>query len=167
METRPWNCAEPPVEPVLIAAAAWLDAAGLGPWVRGSANVYPWTNVAHVLGVAALVGSVGIMDLRLAGLWRAIPSEPLVRALTPIAIGGFLVMSASGTILFASDGPALAQSGVFQVKLCLILLAAANAAAFRWRWRRGGIGRTAQALAVVSFGLWVAIVVAGRMIAYS
>lgn len=155
------------MEAVLLTAAAWLDATGIGPWVRGFANAYPWTNVVHVLGVAALLGAVGVMDLRLAGLWRVLPVEPLVRAMTPVAIGAFAVMVVSGILLFASDGPALARSSLFQVKLALIAIAATNAAAFRWRWRRAHVGKTAQVLAVLSLILWVAIVVAGRMIAYT
>lgn len=155
------------MQPVILTAAAWLDAVGVGPWVRGSANIYPWANVVHVLGAVTLVGTVGIMDLRLAGLWRALPAEPLVRALTPMAIAGFLAMIVSGIILFASDGPTLAHSSAFQVKLGLIVIAVANAGAFHWRWRLTGLRGRARALALVSISLWVTIVVAGRMIAYT
>ncbi|PCD02761.1 hypothetical protein COC42_10680 [Sphingomonas spermidinifaciens] len=136
-----------------------MDATGIGPWSRGSAVAYPWANVAHVLGAIALVGAIGVVDLRLMGLWRALPAEPLKRALVPVAIGGFAVMLASGTVLLAADGPALSKSGLFQAKLVLIALAGANALAFRWR--------QAGWLAAMSLGLWVAVVVAGRMIAYS
>lgn len=155
------------MQAVLLTGGAWLDAVGVGPWVRSSANVYPWVNVAHVLGVVALVGAVSIMDLRLAGLWRALPAELLVRALTPMAIIGFAIILVSGTLLFASDGPALAQSSVFQVKLGLIALASANAAAFRWRWSRQRTSAMSRALAVISLGLWLMVAIAGRMIAYT
>lgn len=147
------------MEALILAVVGAIDAAGIGPWSRASAFAYPWANVAHVLGAIALVGAIGVVDLRLAGLWRALPAEPLTRALVPVAIGGFLVMVASGAILLAADGPALAKSGWFQVKLGLIGVAGANAMLFRWR--RAGW------LAAVSLGLWVAVVVAGRMIAYS
>ncbi|UUL84001.1 hypothetical protein [Sphingomonas qomolangmaensis] len=155
------------MEASILSAALWLDAIGVGPWVRGSANIYPWANVAHVLGAIALVGTIGVVDLRLAGLWRSLPTEPLVRALTPVAVGGFAVMLASGLLLFASDGPALARSMTFQVKLALIAVAAANAAMFRWRAQRGHALGATRLLALVSLALWTAIVVAGRMIAYS
>lgn len=150
------------MEALLLAAAQALDSAG---WARGGANVYPIANVAHVLGVIALVGAIGIVDLRLAGAWRALPVQPLARALTPLAIAGLLTLVASGTLLFAADGPALAKSKTFHIKLGLIALALANAAAFRWR--RAARGSVAPAMAIASLALWLAIVITGRMIAYS
>lgn len=149
---------------VLLAAAQTLDAIGVGPWARGSGAVYPVANVAHVLGVVALVGAIGILDLRIAGAWRDLPQDRLSRALTPVAVVGLAIMVVSGFVLFAADGAALSRSGVFQLKLALIALALANAALFRWR---AGAGAAARPLAMLSIGLWVAVVIAGRMIAYS
>lgn len=157
------------MEAAIGAAAAWLDAIGLSGWARGSGQVYPIANVLHLLGLVMLVGGIGVVDLRLAGLWRALPVEPLARALTPVAVAGSAVMAASGTVLFAADGEALAASAMFQRKLVLIALAVANALFFRWRWRRLG-GRAdalARGLAITSIGLWLGVAYAGRMIAYS
>lgn len=157
------------MEGVIGAAAAWLDAVGVGEWARSSGQVYPITNVLHLLGLVMLVGGIGVVDLRLAGLWRALPVEPLARALTPVAVAGLIVMAASGTVLFAADGEALAGSATFHRKLVLIALALGNALLFRWRWRRldGRSGVTARVLALVSIGLWLGVAYAGRMIAYS
>ncbi|HTG39593.1 MAG TPA: hypothetical protein VL973_12385 [Sphingomonas sp.] len=152
---------------MILMVAGVLDALGVGPWVRDSAQLYPWINVAHVLGVVTLVGAIAVVDLRFAGLWRALPVAPLASALTPVAIWGFVVMLASGVLLFAADAPTLARSDVFQLKLGLIGLAVVNAAIFRWRSRRAGGGGAQPLLALISLGLWVSIVVAGRMIAYS
>lgn len=123
------------MEPLLTAAATWLDAVGVGPWARGSAMVYPVANTLHLLGLVMLVGGIGVVDLRVIGLWRTLPIAALSSALTPIAIGGLFVMAASGTILFAADGDALARSQTFARKLIVIALALANAAAFRLLWR--------------------------------
>lgn len=158
------------MEAAIGAAAAWLDAVGIGGWARGSGQVYPIVNVLHLLGLVMLVGGIGVVDLRVAGAWRAIPVEPLTRALTPVAIAGLLLMLASGTVLFAADGVALARSGTFQTKLILIAVAVANALFFRWRWRTLSTGRppiAARVLALLSIGLWLSIGFAGRMIAYS
>lgn len=154
------------MEALLLAGAQVLDAAGIGGWARGSARVYPIANVVHVLGVIALVGAIGIVDLRLAGAWRALPLQPLVRALTPVATGGLLVLFPSGVLLFAADGVSLSHSTEFQLKLGLLVIAICNAALFRWRWRGGEAGAADRALAVGSLMLWVAIVITGRMIAY-
>lgn len=150
--------------------AAWLNTAGIGQWARG--GVYPAINVAHVLGLIALVGGIGVVDLRLTGLWRGLPAAVLARALTPIAVVGLLVMLASGVLLFAADGPALARSGLFQFKIALVGLAVGNALIFRWRWRDASNwderpSSLARLSATFSLALWLTIVVAGRMIAYS
>lgn len=152
--------------------AGWLDAVGVGPWARGAGPVYPVANTLHLLGLVMLVGGIGVVDLRVAGLWRRLPIEPLSRALTPVAIIGLVVMATSGTVLFAADGRALAGSHIFHRKLVLIALALANAAAFRWRWgdRIGGwhgrVPIAARVMAAVSIGLWLAAGALGRWIAY-
>ncbi len=157
---------------MLLAAAAWLDAVGIGGWARGSALVYPVANTVHLLGLVMLVGGIGVVDLRVAGLWRTLPIAPLSRALTPVAVVGLLVMIASGVILFAADGRALAASDIFYRKLVLIALALANAVAFRWIWgdRIGGwsgsVPLAARLMAVASLALWLAAGTLGRWIAY-
>lgn len=158
---------------MLLAVAGWLDATGLGPWARGSGLVYPVANSFHLLGLVMLVGGIGVVDLRIAGLWRRLPIEALSRALTPVAITGLAVMAASGLVLFAADGRSLAGSGIFRTKLVLIALALANAAAFRWRYghRAGGWSREAPAaarmMAMASILLWLSAGTMGRWIAYA
>lgn len=115
-----------------------------------------------------VVGSIGIVDLRVLGYGRTLPMHRLSAALTPIALAGFALMMLSGTILFAADAPALARSPVFLTKLGLIALAGLNALAFRIGWRRlvDDPPFGAKILAAGSLGLWLSVVVAGRLIAY-
>jgi len=160
------------VEGALLALASWLEAVGIEEWARATAWVYPWANVLHVIGVVMLVGGIGVVDLRVAGLWRRLPLVALSRALTPVAAAGLALQFASGIVLFAADGGALAGSSTFQAKLILLALALANAFAFRRYWRRhaGGDDYAPPALArvsaVVSLTLWLAIATLGRLIAY-
>jgi uncharacterized protein DUF6644 len=120
-----------------------------------------------------LVGGIGILDLRLAGMFRRIPAAPLSAALTPIAIGGLILMIPSGATMFASDAAALVNSGTFRGKLSLIALALANAVAFRFIWQRR-IGQWdadpplwGRLMAAASILLWLSVAAFGRMIAYS
>ena len=161
------------MESLLTIAASWLDAVGIGPWAGGSAFVYPVANTLHLLGLVMLIGGIGIVDLRVAGLWRRLPIAALSRALTPVAIAGLFVMAASGTVLFAADSAALAKSGIFACKLIVISVALANAAAFRLLWRArmadwsGSAPGAARAMAVASLVLWLTAATLGRWIAYS
>jgi len=160
------------VEP-LLTAAAWLDAVGIGPWARGSSVIYPVVNTLHLLGLVMLVGGIGIVDLRIVGAWPSLPIDALSRALTPVAVGGLILMVGSGAILFAADGTALARSDIFLRKLVLIGAALANAVAFRVLWRdrqAGWTGRVpvaARAMAALSLLLWLSVGALGRWIAYA
>ena len=160
------------METVLLALNGWLQSIGIVDWARGSASVYPIANVFHVLGVVMLVGAIGVVDLRIVGAWRQLPLEPLSNALTPVAVAGLLVQFASGLVLFAADGEALAGSTTFHAKLILLALALANALSFRFRWRRSRPGELSlpsaleSASALLSLVLWVCIAMLGRLIAY-
>ncbi len=160
------------MEPLLLALNGWLDTLGLVDWARGSASVYPWANVLHVLGIVMLVGGIGVVDLRVLGLWKRLPLVALSQALTPIAVAGFILQAASGLVLFAADGVALAASETFQAKLGLLTLALGNAALFRLHWRAASQRDLyappplARASAALSLALWVAIATVGRLIAY-
>ena len=149
-----------------------VASSDFGQWASGSPIAYPFANVVHLLGLVMLVGGIGIVDLRLAGAFRALPLAPLSRALTPVAVAGLVLMLPSGATMVAAD-PAVMQSGVFQTKLALIGVALLNAVAFRFLYR-GRIESwdrepplSMRAMAIGSIMLWLTIGGLGRMIAYS
>lgn len=149
--------------------AAMVEASALGGFARGSSWAYPLANLVHLLGLVLLVGSIGIIDLRLVGAFAALPLAPLMRALTPLGLGGLALMALSGPVLFAADASALARSATFGTKLVLIAIALANAVAFRWLWSRnkGEPTIVVRAMAFASLALWLAVAALGRLIAYS
>ncbi|WP_188946126.1 hypothetical protein, partial [Polymorphobacter multimanifer] len=114
----------------------WLSASGISAWAGGG-GVYPTANVLHLLGLVLLLGSIGIVDLRIMGAFRALPADAVSRALTPLGVVGLVILVLGGATLFAADAASVAASMVFRWKLVTIVLALANAAAFRW-WLRPG-----------------------------
>lgn len=157
----------------LYGIAEALEGSSLGTWARGSSFAYPLANLAHLLGLVMLVGSIGIVDLRLAGFWRELPLAQLSRALTPVGIGGLLLMAPSGLVLFAADAGPLIRSSAFQLKVLLIALAIANALAFRTLSRdrlagwQGSVPLPGRLMAIGSIGAWLMIAALGRLIAYT
>jgi hypothetical protein len=151
------------------AIAAAVEGSALGSFARGSAWAYPVANLVHLLGLVLLIGSIGIVDLRVVGAWRTLPLAALSRALTPLALGGLVLMVLSGPVLFAADAASLARSATFATKLVLIGLALANALAFRWLWSRseGEPTIVARIMAAASIGLWLTVAALGRLIAYN
>ncbi|WP_064504818.1 hypothetical protein [Frateuria defendens] len=152
-------------------ASALQDSAFAG-WVRSSPAVYPLANLLHLLGMAALVGGIGLLDLRLLGLGRGIAPAALARLLVPIGIGAVVLMLVSGFTLFAADAGTLVHAPRFRWKLLLIALALGNALAFEWLWRgklpawTDHVPAGARAMAAASLGLWLTVATLGRLIAY-
>ena len=150
-----------------------IATSSYGQWASGSALAYPVANVVHLLGLVMLVGAIGIVDLRLAGAFRAVPVAPLYRSLRPVAIAGLVVIVPSGATMFASDATTFAGSAVFRWKISLIAVALTNVVAFHilWRHRIDDWDRSApvagRLMAAASVMLWLTIGAFGRMIAYS
>jgi len=155
----------------LSAFGQAVQSSSFGAWAGSDA--YPIANLVHLLGLVMLVGGIGFLDLRLAGLFRRIPAAPLSAALTPIALAGLALIIPSGATMFAADAGALVHSSTFRWKLLLIALALTNALAFRLLWNRRieqwdidppMLGRLMAAASVL---LWLSVATLGRMIAYS
>ncbi|OYX34339.1 MAG: hypothetical protein B7Y99_05640 [Caulobacterales bacterium 32-69-10] len=139
--------------------------------MRGSVGWYPAVNVAHLAGLVLLVGGIGVLDLRIAGLGRAVPIAALSRLVTPIAIAGLLVLLASGFLLLSADAGPMVRSATFQLKMALLAVGVVNALAFRRLFGdfRDGVEAPAPArvMAVASISLWLTVGALGRLIAYS
>jgi hypothetical protein len=141
--------------------------------LRHSEWLYPLVEVVHIAGIALLVGSVWVFDLRVLGLGQA-PIRQLARATLPWSVAALLLIVPSGLLLFVADAQALLGNRAFLLKMLLLAAAGANAAAFHLALsghvRRAG--ETAQlsaglrAHAAASLLLWLAIIGCGRMIAY-
>ena len=140
---------------------------GLGlAWVQSHPIAYPVLEVLHLVGLALLLGSLVLLELRVWGVGRALPLRPLARLALPVTLAGFGLMAASGLLMFAAQPAELLANRAFVLKLGLVLLAGLNAGVFH---ARDGLGREdgwARVQTALSLGLWLAAVVCGRWIAY-
>ncbi len=151
---------------------AAVGSSGVAAFLRSSEYVYPLVNAAHILGFALLVGSIAALDSRILGFARVIPLADAARLLLPFTIGGLVLAILAGAALFSVKPGEYAANPVFLTKLALIVLALANAVSLRfrpaWRMAIGGAAIAAgpRLSAVLSLLLWVAVLVAGRLIAF-
>ena len=147
---------------MLTALESWEPVASL----RQSAWAYPIASGCHVLALSVLVGSVAIMDLRLAGCLQRLDRTAVMEALVPVSLLAFSACVTSGLLLFVPAGREYLASPYFLVKLTLIALAGLNAAGLHWALttRRGDT--TLRAFGVASLALWTMVVFAGRMLAF-
>jgi Family of unknown function (DUF6644) len=159
----------------MIGVCRWLEHTAVGASVRESLWLFPVIETVHLLGMAALVGTIGVFDLRLLGLAmkRARVGE-LGARLLPWAWLGFAVQVATGAVLFASEAVKIYVNPAFRLKMMLILFAGVQALIFQWIMRRdaaqwdesGVLPVGAKVAGGVSILLWVGIVAAGRFIGF-
>jgi hypothetical protein len=151
----------------------WLQDTNFAHWVASSPSLlaYPTILTLHTVGMAIVVGTCTVMDLRLLGVGEGVPLTALQGA-PRLVWTGFLINAATGLALFTTDAEHKAVQTVFFVKLALIFLALAVYARIRRLvFRRSDvmaapISSEVKALAVLSLILWTGATVAGRLMAY-
>ncbi len=143
---------------------------------------WPLNEIVHFAGIILLVGIVGVYDLRLLGVARAIPVAALSRLL-PWAVFGFVITTITGlmftTGIYANiriePGTVLVNDGYLQLKLVFYFLAGINLFAFY----RTGVARAvdnlgpgddappiAKAFAGASLFCWIAVMYWGRILVW-
>jgi hypothetical protein len=135
-------------------------------WVTSVPFVYPVLESVHIVGVALLIGSLVVFELRLWRFGRALDLGALARLALPITLAGFALAATSGLVMFLSQFEEMIANRAFVLKMGLILVAGLNALAFHLRGGWGRDDRRGRLQTVLSLGLWVAVVVCGRWIAY-
>ena len=80
----------------------WRRFEGL-PGLASSSWAYPALEVVHIVGIALLLGSLVVVELR---VWGAAPSlslPVLARLALPVSLAGFCLVAGSGLLLFAAN----------------------------------------------------------------
>src|SRR5687768_8993057 len=150
-----------------------LEASGLGRAMREWLWLYPSVEIVHIAGIALLFGSIAVLDLRLLGLSRSIPVRRLARHVLPLSAGSFALIVPSGLMMFTAHASEFIQSGVFVLKMCLLMAAGLNAALFHalvyrtadvWdaeEMRNLPPPPSARVSAAVSLALWLGVIGCG------
>lgn len=151
---------------------AWLGAWPGAAAVRQSGTAYLLLNASHILGLALLIGAIVPLDIRLLGLFRAVPVAALAAVLPRISSFGLGLALISGAWLFTVRPIEYAGNAAFLWKSGLLLAALANVAAqhlnprYAAALKGGAIAPSVRALAALSITLWLAVLVAGRWIGF-
>jgi hypothetical protein len=156
-----------------MAFFTWLQDTPFAHWVASDPSLlaYPTILTLHTVGMAIVVGTCVVMDLRLLGVAGDVPLTALARA-PRLVWAGFFINAATGIALFTTDAEHKSMQTVFFVKLSLIVLALVVYARLRKLVFRGAspgapsISGEVKALAALSLLLWIGATVAGRLMAY-
>src|SRR6201982_578683 len=87
---------------------------------------YGIINLAHILGVATLFGSVVILDLRLLGFWPDAPLAVISRPTTRMAAAEFPIAAVTGVGLLATKATEYIGNPFLYIKIPAIGLALLN-----------------------------------------
>ena len=154
----------------------WLEHSWLGEFVR-SLGVWSYgvINLAHILGIILLFGSILILDLRLLGAWRQVPLATLSRPTTTMAQIGFILAVCSGIPMLSVKTTDYIGNPFLLIKFPAIALALLNVwlvhRSTAWRAHREREllpvenRRLAQG-AALSLTFWLTAITSGRMIGY-
>lgn len=156
-----------------------VKAEAVGRFVIEHSLFWPMCEFLHFVGLALLVGVVGLLDLRLLGVAKAVPIAALHRML-PWGILGFGLCVATGYVFVAGDSfqdPIVYFTNLsFQLKMLCVALAGLNAVLFYVtglgrRIEQLGAGASAplgaKVIAGSSLVLWIAVIYFGRMIPWA
>jgi len=128
--------------------------------VRESALAYPIILSSHLSGIALFGGAILMTNLRLLGF--ALTGQPPAEVIAQLRVWKFLglaIMLATGSLLAGAKFESYYANPFFVAKISLLILVGIHAWFFR-----GCVG--GKASACLSLVLWLAIVTAGRLIAY-
>jgi len=158
----------------------WLRWPGVERLIHDHLWVWGVCQSVHFAGMALLIGTVGMLDLRLLGLAKDLPIAPLKR-LVPWGVLGFALCLVTGVVfvtgMYANVNIhpyVVLTSDVFlQLKLLFVMLAGLNLLAFYVTGMSRAVDRLgagdaappmAKVIAGLSLCLWIGVMYFARLI---
>lgn len=150
-----------------------IEGGAINTWVLSTYWLWPLLEIIHFIGLSLLLGSILLVDLRLAGFLRQIDLKSTHRLL-PWAVIGFVMNLVSGFLFFMGDPGRYSINIGFQIKMVLVLVAGLNVLIFALKinplienWDPyGDTTGLAKTVAWVSLAAWTGVLLLGRLIPY-
>jgi hypothetical protein len=157
--------------------AEWLSTTFLSVFLQNHNSwAIPAIQSIHIAGIAIVLGSVFMIDLRLLG-WAG--TDQTLRQTTnrfgPWLMGALWLMLATGVLMVVGEPVRELITFSFWLKMFLVAVGTAIAAVFlravqrhgqQWEENQSDRSSGVKWLAVVTFFIWAFIIVLGRLIAY-
>jgi hypothetical protein len=152
----------------------WLSMTAVSQAIQTTEWIIPAVQTVHILAVAAVMSSVLMVDLRLIGVRARSDSVAAVASrFIPVVWYALPILLLTGATLIIAEPSRALQNPIFLVKMSLLVLAAGLTLICQLPLRQdAGFWDAPSRRALVrligwlSFPIWVAIVFAGRWIAY-
>ncbi len=155
---------------------SWVVTTPLSRFIQTELWVIPAVQTLHILCVALVFSAAAMVDFKLLGFaGKDQTLETLVQRFLPPAWIALGLLAITGALLIIAEPARSILAGPFQLKMALLLaviiltvwfqrIVTSNAS--RWNTPSATIP-AARVVAAVSLALWLAIIVAGRWIAYA
>jgi hypothetical protein len=156
--------------------AAWLATTAPSVFIQEhNAWTIPAIQSIHIIGIGLVMGSVLMIDLRILG-WAGMDQTLRQTAgrFGPWLTAALWLLLATGILMVIGEPARELISFSFWLKMALVAIGAVVAAIFlrtvrsdEQRWEQTLVHRPSiKTLAVLTFLIWAAIIVLGRLIAY-
>ena len=155
--------------------ALWLASTAPSVFIQEhNAWAIPAIQTVHIVGIALVMGSVLMIDLRILGLaWTDHTLRQTTSRFGPWLTGSLWLLLATGLLMVVGEPVRELVSFSFWLKMALVALGAAVAVSFQralhrqeQRWERRAAQPSIKLLAVLTFFVWIGIIFLGRLIAY-
>ena len=156
------------------AFARWISHTPINSFVVGLRWTWAVCETLHFIGMALLIGVVGLLDARMLGMFKRLPIGPLER-LVPWGVAGFVINAVTGFLFFAGAPGQYIHNSVFWYKMLFIAIAGVNVGIFYLTGLSGEVDRlgpgedapfAAKAIAASSLFLWFGVIFWGRMLPF-
>ena len=136
--------------------------------------LWPVLETLHYLGLSLLLGTIGMFDLRVLGMGKAIPPGTLHK-LIPIGIAGFAVNALTGVTFFSGFPEQYFYNPSFWWKGTFMAIAGMNVAVFYLSSAFREVQAMpagsdapfrAKVIAATSLGAWIAVLICGRLLTF-
>jgi hypothetical protein len=156
----------------LLALFETIEQSAVGQAIKLSPWAFAVIESVHLLGLAALGGSILLVDLRMLGIGLGLqPVARLARDVQPILLISLAVMLVTGAGLFVSESVKCYYSEPFRLKMMFLAAAALFTFTVRRQVARAGEDEVTRArraiVALASIGLWFGVAASGRWIGFS
>jgi hypothetical protein len=152
---------------------AWLEGSQYSVWMRGEIWGWPLALTVHALGTALVIGFIVIIDLRLLGLFEAIPYTSLNR-LFPVIWVALVIQFLSGFALWMTKPTQYVTDGAFVLKFSLVvvgtiltlyLYGTIKREAAAWE-AAGAVSSRGIKFVAATLLVWCSVLIAGRLTAH-